>query len=201
MARYTGPKAKICRRLGFLAFRNSGVARAYAKREVLPTTSRRKPSEYGLRLVEKQKLRYHYGCSEKQLRAVYREASRIGGNAGHNLLQLLERRLDNVVCCLRFGRSMEDARQLVSHGHITVNGKKLDVPSYIVREGDTIAVRDKKSSRNRVTNTLALGSDMDVPEWMDVDDEAYSGKVLRLPTRDDVRCPVDEQKVVEFYSR
>jgi small subunit ribosomal protein S4 len=193
--------AKVCRRLGFLASRSSGVAKAYARRESPPNQSRRRPSEYALRLVEKQKLRHYYGPSEKQLRKAYRTASSMGGNAGHNLLQLLERRLDNVVCNLRFGRTVADARQLVSHGHITVNGRKVDVPSYIVEEGDIIGVREKKNSQTRVKNTIVTVGDYDVPEWLGCDDEALSGKVLRLPQRDDVRCPVDEQKVVEFYSR
>ncbi|MHC4885060.1 MAG: 30S ribosomal protein S4 [Planctomycetota bacterium] len=202
MARYTGPRAKLCRRLGFLITRNAGVARAYAKREMIFTGGRRrKVSEYGLRLIEKQKLRFYYGCSEKQLRASYKEATRMGGNAGHNILSLLERRLDNVVANLRFAVTIADARQLVSHGHITVNGKKMDVASYRVKEGDVIAVRDKQKSKTRAENALALVKDVEVPDWMTCEDGKLTGKVDRLPGRDDVRCPVEEQKVIEFYSK
>jgi small subunit ribosomal protein S4 len=201
MARYRGPKAKLCRRLGFLITRKAGVSRAYARREFPASTSRRRPSEYAVRLIEKQKLRYYYGTSEKQLRARYHEATRMGGNAGHNLLTLLERRLDNVVMNLRFAVTTEDARQLIAHGHITVNGKKVDVASCRVSEGDTIAVRDKEKSKKRVQAALERISSEEVPEWMTVDDKALSGKVVRLPVRDDVRCPVEEQKVIEFYSR
>jgi len=193
--------AKVSRRLGFLASRKNGVAKAFARRETLPTASRRRPSEYGLRLIEKQKLRYHYGCSEKQLRRSYQKASRMGGNAGHNLLQLLERRLDNVVMNLRFGITLADARQLVAHGHITINGHKVDVPSYLVKENDVIGVRDRKNSKERVSRSLQTVADYEVPEWISVDDENQTGKVLRMPVREDVRCPVDEQKVIEFYSR
>lgn len=201
MARYSGPMAKKCRRLGFLASRKNGVAKAYARRENPPSTGRRRPSEYALRLIEKQKLRYYYGCSEKQLRRAFRDASRAGGNAGHNLLRLLERRLDNVVMNMRFGCTLADARQLVAHGHITINGHKVDVPSYLVQEGDVIGVRDKKSSKDRVQHAIATVGDYELPEWVAVDDGEFTGKVLRMPERDDVRCPVDEQKVIEFYSR
>ncbi|MBN1257476.1 MAG: 30S ribosomal protein S4 [Planctomycetes bacterium] len=202
MARYTGPMAKVCRRLGLLTSRSSGVAKAVARREFPPSTGRRrKPSEYGLRLIEKQKLRYYYGCSEKQLRRIFKEANRMGGNAGHNLLCLLERRFDNVVCNLRFGRTVADARQLIAHGHVTINGKKMDIPSFFVNEGDVIAMRDRKSSKARAENTIATVGDYSIPDWISVDDKELTGKVLRLPTREDVRCVVDEQKVVEFYSR
>lgn len=201
MARYKGPMTKVCRRIGFLASRSAGVAKAYAKRETIGGGFRRKTSEYGLRLIEKQKLRYFYGCSEKQMKTVYNDASKIGGNAGHNLLALLERRLDNVVCNARFGTTLADARQLVAHGHVTVNGKKMDIPSYRVSEGDIIGVADKKKSRDRATNAIEVVGDYEIPEWIAVDDKALTAKVTRLPVIDDVRCPVDYQKVIEFYSR
>jgi len=193
--------AKVCRRLGFLASRSSGVAKAYARRESKQQPFRRKRSEYADRLVEKQKLRYYYGCSEKQLRRIYQDASRMGGNVGHNLLSLLERRLDNVVCNLRFGRTVADARQFIAHGHVTVNGRKVDVPSYRVNENDVIGVRDKKNSQERARQTMVTVGDYDVPEWMTCDEQALTGKIVRLPGREDVRCPVEDQKVIEFYSR
>jgi small subunit ribosomal protein S4 len=201
MARYTGPKTKLCRRLGFLVTRNSGVAKAYAKRETIGDGRRRKVSEYGMRLIEKQKLRFYYGCSEKQMRSLYREGSRMGGNVGHNLLSLLERRLDNVVANMRFGVTIQEARQIISHGHILVNGKKCRVASYTVKEGDEIAVAAKEKSQKRVQTALEQVRDIEVPDWLSCDDNKLSGKVLRLPVRDDVRCPVEEQKVIEFYSR
>ncbi len=201
MARYKGPMAKVCRRLGFLASRSAGVAKAYAKRETIQGGFRRKTSEYGVRLIEKQKLRYFYGCSEKQLKRVYKDASRMGGNVGINLLSLIERRLDNVVCNARFGRTVADARQLIAHGHVIVNGKKLDIPSYRVQEGDVVGICKKKKSRERATNAIASVGDYEIPEWIAVDDEALTAKVTRLPVREDVTCPVDEQKVIEFYSK
>lgn len=202
MARYTGPRAKLCRRLGFLITRNAGVARAYAKRESLFAGGRRrKVSEYGVRLIEKQKLRFYYGCSEKQLRAYYKEATRLIGNSGHNILCLLERRLDNVISNLRFAVTIADARQLVSHGHITVNDKKMDVASYLVKEGDVIAVKDRAKSKTRAENALALVKDIEVPDWIHCEDGKLSARVVRLPGREDVRCPVEEQKVIEFYSK
>lgn len=201
MARYKGPMTKVCRRLGFLVSRSSGVAKAYAKRETLQGGFRRKTSEYGQRLIEKQKLRYYYGCSEKQLKKVYRDAAKLGGNAGLNLLSLIERRLDNVVCNARFGRTVADARQLIAHGHVTLNGKKMDIPSCRLSEGDVVGIRNKKNSRERVANSIASVGDYEIPEWLAVDDEALTAKVTRLPTSEDVRCPVDVQKVIEFYSR
>ncbi len=201
MARHRGPMAKVSRRLGFAASRKAGVARAFARRESPPSTRRRRPSEYGLRLVEKQKLRYFYGVSEKQLHRAYEEATRAGGNPGHNLLQFLERRLDNVVCNLRFAVTTADARQLVAHGHVLVNGRKVDIPSYRVDKGDVVGVRDRQNSRARVENALAQVGDYEIPDWVAVDEKEFTGRVTRLPEREDVRCPVDEQKVIEFYSR
>ncbi|MFH0911916.1 MAG: 30S ribosomal protein S4 [Planctomycetota bacterium] len=203
MARFHGPMTKVCRRLGFLASRKSGVGKAYSRREVLPTTGgrRRRPSEYGVRLIEKQKLRYYYGITEKQLHRAYRDANRMPGNTGHNLLIFLERRLDNAVCNMRFGVTMADARQLVAHGHVTVNGRRVDIPSFRVSENDVIGVQEKKSSLARAQNALATVGDSEVPDWIAVDEKAFTGRVLRLPTREDVRCPVEEQKVIEFYSR
>jgi small subunit ribosomal protein S4 len=162
---------------------------------------RHKVSEYGLQLGEKQKLRYIYGVLETQFRRHFAEADRLPGMTGPNLLSLLERRLDNVVYRLGFASSRDQARQLVRHGHFEVNGRKTDIPSAIVREGDDIAVRQRIRDSEYFAVTKEGLTEKSVPAWLVLNRENLSGHVARLPERDDIDTPVNEQLVVEYYSR
>ena len=202
MARYRESRTKVCRRLGVQLVRNSGVSKSLSRREILNTGRRPgKVSEFGVRLKEKQKIRFYYEISEKQLRNYYLEAQRLPGNSAIMLLTLLERRLDNAICQMRFATTMSDARQMVVHGHVTVNGKKCSSPAYQLNVGDIIGVRAKQSSQNRAKFALGQVRDHLTPEWIVVNEDELTGRVSRLPERPDVRCPVEEQKVIEFYSR
>lgn len=204
MGRHTGPKAKIARRLGVQIFENTGVIRATQRKDYPPgmqTFSFKKRSDYAVRLMEKQKIMYYYGLRDRQLRNLYAKARQALGNTGHNLLNFLERRLDNIVLKLGFATTRYQARQLVNHGHIELNGKRCDIPSAMVEQGDVITVRNKECSKNVVKESLELtGGKVAVPNWLDVDVPKMTGRVLRLPTRDDVTLPVDENMVVEYYS-
>ena len=203
MARYTGPKDKISRRFGIPLF---GPTKALEHKNYPPGMhgpkgGRRKVSEYGIALAEKQKLRFQYGVLERQFRRYFEIASTRRGVTGEILLQLLETRLDNVVFRLGLANSRSAARQLVGHGHVTVNGRKVDISSYAVRSGDTIAVRDNPKSRSLATRNLDLTQITPVPDWLTLDKDQFSGRVSRIPSRDEIAPIVNEQLIVELYSR
>jgi small subunit ribosomal protein S4 len=203
MARYTGPKSRISRRFGVAIF---GSSKALERKNYCPGMhgpkgSRRKQSEYSIALAEKQKLRYQYGVLERQFRRYFSIASTRRGVTGEILLQLLETRLDNVVYRLGFANSRNCARQLVGHGHVQVNGRKVDVSSYMVKPGDVVSVNDKPQSRRLAARNIELTQIVPVPEWLTVDKENFKGAVSRIPTRDEIAPIVNEQLIVELYSR
>ena len=199
MSRYTGPTWKVSRRLGFSL---SETGKELRKRPYPPGQhgqGRRKLSNYGLQLQEKQKLRFLYGLSEKQFRNLFQKAVKMPGITGENFMILLESRLDNLVYRLGFARTRAGARQLVTHGHITVNGKKLDIPSYQVNVGDVIGLREKSRNLQVVEDALAVRPS--VPEYLSYDENARTGTFLRLPRRDELNQDINEAEIVEFYSR
>ena len=203
MARYTGPKTKISRRFGVALF---GPSKALERKNYGPGMhgpkgSRRKQSDYAVALAEKQKLRYQYGVLERQFSRYFSIASTRRGVTGEILLQLLETRLDNVIYRLGFANSRSAARQMVSHGHVQVNGRKVDVSSFNVKAGDNITVKDKPQSRRLAAKNLELTQITPVPDWLLVDKDQFSGKVSRIPTRDEIAPIVNEQLIVELYSR
>lgn len=203
MSRYTGPRVRIARRFGIAIF---GPTKYLERRNYGPGVhgprSRRKPSEYALGLIEKQKLRYYYGLHERQFRGVYERALKRRGVTGEQMLQILETRLDNVVYQLGFANTRAQARQMVTHGHIKVNGRKVTIPSFALRVNDTVEVRDKHNSRAMATKALESGAaSRTVPDWLAVDKAAFKGVVMRIPTRDEIQPIANEQAVVEFYSR
>ena len=200
MARYKGPRLRIMRALG--ANLPGLSAKTIDKRPHPPGQHgprlRRKISLYGTRLREKQKLRYHYGVSERQLRAIAATASRASGPAGSMIAQLLERRLDNVVFRAGFARTIPAARQLVAHGHVTVNGKVLDIASARVRRGDLVAVRPR--AHKAVALQVAAGGTLARPDWLDVDGDNLSARVVGMPDDSHIPFPIEIGLVVEFYS-
>lgn len=204
MARYTGPRAKISRRFGVALFGSS--AKTLERRPFPPgqhglRAGRKKKSDYSIALGEKQKLRFQYGVLEKQFRAYYEEAARRRGVTGEILLQLLETRLDNVCFRLGFGNSRAAARQIVNHGHVLVNGKRVDVPSYQVKPGDKIKIGGKPSSQQLALRMMDLTQSVPLVDWLSVDREAMEGTVERVPERSDIDPIVNEQLIVELYSR
>ena len=198
MAKNTQPILKRCRTLGV-----SPAAMGYSKSSNKnPGGQRRtKKSEYGLQLQEKQKVRFVYGILEKQFRIYYEKAERMGGNTGNNLLQLVERRLDNVVYRLGFAATRREARQLVNHGHFTVNGHRVDIPSYLVSLNDVIAVCEKSASNNRFKKMKEDDAFVAAPKWLDRDKNNLSGKVIAMPTKDDIDFEIAEHLIVELYSK
>ena len=198
MAKNTQPILKRCRTLGV-----SPAAMGYSKSSNKnPGGQRRtKKSEYGLQLQEKQKVRFVYGILEKQFRMYYEKAERMGGNTGNNLLQLVERRLDNVVYRLGFAATRREARQLVNHGHFTVNGKRVDIPSYLVSLNDVIAVCEKSASNNRFKKMKEDNAFVAAPKWLDRDKNNLSGKVIAMPAKDDIDFEIAEHLIVELYSK
>ena len=202
MARYTGPRTRISRRFGVPIF---GPSKYLERRNYGPGVhgpkSRRKNTDYALGLIEKQKLRYYYGLMERQFRGVYERALRRRGVTGETMLQILETRLDNVVFHLGFGSTRAAARQLVCHGHVKVNGRKVNIPSYALRVNDVIEVKDTTVSRQMATKSLEASTSRAVPDWLTLDKEAFKGVVMRVPTRDEIQPIANEQAVVEFYSR
>lgn len=202
MARYTGPRVRISRRFGVPIF---GPTKYLERRNYGPGVhgpkSRRKTTEYGLGLLEKQKLRYYYGLMERQFRGVYEKALRRRGVTGEQMLQILETRLDNVVYHLGFGVTRSGARQMVSHGHVKVNGRKVNIPSYALRVNDVIEIRDNSKSRQMAGKNMESSTSRSVPDWMSLNREAFKGVVMRIPTRDEIQPIANEQAVVEFYSR
>jgi small subunit ribosomal protein S4 len=202
MARYTGPTTRISRRFGQPLF---GATKAYEKRTYPPGQHgpklRRKLSEYAVGLNEKQKLRYIYGLLERQFRRVFENAKRERGVTGERFLQLLETRLDSVIYLLGFAKSRAAARQFVNHGHIRVNGHKVDIASYNVQAGDEIEVKNTPSSRQLATRCLEENRARNVPGWLALNAEAFKAVVNRLPNRDEMEPGINEQLIVEFYSR
>ena len=166
-----------------------------------PRRRRRQESEYGMQLREKQKAKFIYGVLEKQFRGYYDAAKKMSGITGTNLMVILESRLDNVVFRLGFARTRKEARQTVRHGHITVNGKRLDIPSYRVKAGDVIAVANKAKDLLPIKEALISSESMAVPGWLEVDIEKLRGTVLQLPTRDQIDLDIDAQLIVELYSK
>jgi small subunit ribosomal protein S4 len=202
MARYTGPRVRISRRFGLPIF---GPSKYLERRNYGPGVhgpkSRRKTTDYGLGLIEKQKLRYYYGLLERQFRGVYEKALRRRGVTGEQMLQILETRLDNVVYHLGFANTRAAARQMVSHGHITVNGRKVNVPSFGLKVNDIIVVKHSNVSRQLATKNLEIATSRAVPDWLSLNKEEFKGTIMRIPTRDEIQPIANEQAVVEFYSR
>ena len=192
------PVLKRCRQLGI-----DPVVLGYSskKESIRQPKRRRKESEYGMQLREKQKAKFIYGVLEKQFRGYFNKAKRQPGIAGENLMRILESRLDNVVFRLGFARTRKEARQTVSHGHITVNGKRVDIPSYRVRPGDVVAVADKAKEMLVIKSALVSNERMQVPAWLEVDIEKLQGNVLSLPNRDQIDLDINEQLIVELYSK
>ncbi|MCS3920870.1 30S ribosomal protein S4 [Fervidibacter sacchari] len=207
MGRYIGPVCRLCRREGVKLFLKGEkcITKCILDRRRKPPGQhgelRRKQTEYGKRLREKQKLRRIYNVREEQFVRYFEMATKMPGNTGENFLQLLERRLDNVVYRLGFALSRNHARQLVVHGHITVNGRTVDIPSYLVDVGDVISVKEDMRDNPDVQRALEVRGEWTVPKWLSRDAETLTGRVLSLPTRDQIDVPVDENLVVEFYSR
>ncbi|SDW58774.1 30S ribosomal protein S4 [Paenibacillus sp. CF384] len=199
MSRYTGPKFKLSRRLGIsLSGTGKELKRAFPPGQHGPG-QRKKMSGYGIQLQEKQKLRHMYGMNEKQFRNLFDKASKQKGIAGENFMALLESRLDNLVYRLGFANSRAGARQLVSHGHVTVNGKKVDIASYTVSLGDVIGLRERSRTMKSIKEALA-GRNF-LPNYLEFNEGAVEGKFLRLPERAELPQEIDEKQIVEFYSR
>jgi small subunit ribosomal protein S4 len=202
MARYTGPRVRISRRFGTPIF---GPTKYLERRNYGPGVhgpkSRRKATDYGAGLIEKQKLRYYYGLMERQFRGVYEKALRRRGVTGEQMLQILETRLDNVVYHLGFANTRAAARQMVSHGHITVKGRKVNIPSFALKVNDVVEVKNHNVSRQLATKNLEVATSRAVPDWLLLDKEAFKGTIMRIPTRDEIQPIANEQAVVEFYSR
>lgn len=208
MARYTGPKCRLCRREGTKLFLKADKCLSakcpFEKRPVPPgvrTFRRGKATGYQVRLREKQKVKRFYGLSEKQFSLYYKEAVRSKGNTGDNLLTLFERRLDNVIYHLGYAQSRAEARQIIGHGHVTVNDRKVLIPSFLVQEGMSIKNHPSDSSKKLVTENLEFTKMREKPTWVNVNPESLEGKVVSLPTRDDVSVEVDELLIIEFCSR
>lgn len=201
MARYTGPKTRIARKFGEAIY---GPDKNFEKRKYGPgqhgNSRRRKTSEYGLMLAEKQKAKYTYGVLEKQFRIMFENALRESGITGVNLLQALESRLDNIVYRLGFAPTRAAARQLVNHRHIVVDGKVLDIPSYQVKPGQTVGLRERSKSLEIVADTLAGYNHAKYP-WFEWDEQAKAGKYLHKPEREDIPENIKEQMIVELYSK
>ena len=200
MARYTGPAYKKSRRLGFSTLENG---KDLARRPYAPgqhgNDRKKKSSEYGVQLQEKQKVRFMYGLTEKQFHKVFDKAQKMEGIAGENLLVLLESRLDNIVYRLGMARTRRGARQVVNHGHILVNGKKVDIPSYRVKVGDVVSV--KENSLTHPAILASLEDKVSVPAYLEFDAKKLTGKYVRFPERSELNNEINEQLIVEFYNR
>ena len=208
MARYRGPVEKIERRLdadlGLKGERRLSGKSALEKRPFAPGQHgqrRAKISEYGLQLREKQKAKFMYGVSEKQFRKYFKEAARIEGNTGANLITLLERRLDNVVYRMGFATTRANARQFTTHGHVLVDGKKVDIPSFLVKAGQKIEIKEKSKANPQVVRALELTNQTGMVDWVNVDKEKVFGIFTRIPAREEVVIPVEERLIVELYSK
>ncbi|MBN9690394.1 MAG: 30S ribosomal protein S4 [Verrucomicrobia bacterium] len=202
MARYTGPRTRVSRRFGVPIF---GASKYLERRNYPPGVhgpkSRRKFSDYAVGLMEKQKLRYFYGLQERQFRNVYEKALRMRGVTGEKMLQLLECRLDSIVFHAGFGITRPQARQLISHGHVRVNGRKVSVPSFLVKVNDLVEVKDHNVSKQLANKSLEGSTSRVVPDWLSLDRDHLKAKLLRIPSRDEINPVANEQAIVEFYSR
>ncbi|MGH8022147.1 MAG: 30S ribosomal protein S4 [Limisphaerales bacterium] len=202
MARYTGPRVRISRRFGLPIF---GPTKYRERRNYGPGVhgpkSRRKTTDYGLGLIEKQKLKYYYGLLERQFRGVYERALKRRGVTGEQMLQILETRLDNVVYHLGFANTRAAARQMVSHGHVLVNGRKVNVPSFGLKVNNVVEIKNNNVSRQLATKNIEIATSRSVPDWLLLSKDEFKGSVMRIPTRDEIRPIANEQAVVEFYSR
>ena len=208
MARYTGAVCRLCRREGQKLFlkgercysdKCSVALRGYAPGQ--HGQGRKKSSEYGMQLRAKQTARRFYGVQENQFHHYFEIAERKPGVTGSNLLQILESRLDNVVYRVGFASSRAEARQLVGHGHFEVNGKRVDIASYLLKAGDVVSICEKSRSSEKIKAVVEANSARPVPQWIDVNRDQLTAKVIALPTRDQIEAPVDEQLIVEFYSK
>ena len=208
MARYTEAVCRQCRREGQKLFLKGDrcytakcgvVRRAYAPGQ--HGQGRKKVSEYGLQLREKQKARRYYGVLESQFLKYYKMAAAAKGQTGENLLRLLETRLDNVVYRLGLAQSHPEARQLVNHGHFTVNGRKVNIPSFLVRQGDVVALKEKSRSSEKFKDLIENSAARVAPSWLDYNGDTVSAKVLQLPTREQMDLPIEEHLIVELYSK
>jgi len=193
---------RISRRFGVPIFGSS----KYLDRKNYPPgmhgpKSRRKQTDYALGLIEKQKLRYYYGLQERQFHGIYQRALRQRGVTGETMLQILETRLDNVVYHLGFSNTRAGARQMVTHGHMKVNGKKVSIPSYSLKVNDVIEVRDTSKSRQMATKALEMSTSRPVPDWLNLSKDAFKGSILRIPSREEIQPMANDQAIVEFYSR
>ncbi len=197
MAKNMQPILKRCKTLGL-----SPAVLGYSKETKRnPTQSRRKQSEYGMQLNEKQKVKFIYGVLEKPMRKYYEKASKSGGKTGEVMLQELERRLDNVVFRLGFANTRREARQLVNHGHFTVNGKRVNIPSYQVKVNDAVAVCEKSRTSTKFKTLLEENGKKPMPKWIDKAAESFEGRIVAMPARDDIDYEVAEHMIVEFYSK
>jgi small subunit ribosomal protein S4 len=206
MARYLGPKCKLSRREGTDLFLKSGIRplESKCKLEVPPGgAAQRRPrlSDYGMQLREKQKLRRMYGILERQFRGYYKRAAQLKGSTGENLLRLLEGRLDNVVYRMGFAATRAEARQLVSHKSIVVNGRIVNIPSAQLKAGDAVAVRDKAQKQLRIQSAIEISGQVGLPDWVDVDAKKMTGVLKSLPDREDILPDINENLVVELYSK
>ena len=217
MAKYTGPDCRLCRREGEKLYlkgdRCYGIAADGSHKTLCPLergriappgpvkTGRRKISDYALQLREKQKAKRAYGLLEKQFRKYHEKAERMKGITGENMLILLERRLDNVVYRLGIGDSRAQARQIVNHGHVTVNGKNVNIPSYLVSPGDVIAVKESKQGKKLFEAVKEVGAKSELPVWLEFDKTTLTGKVLQMPKREDIDLRIKEHMIVELYSK
>ena len=202
MAKNMQPIVKRCRALGIspAAMGYTGKSKQESNRN--PGAQRRgKKSEYATQLAEKQKVKFVYGVLEKQFRAYYDKAARSAGNTGEVLLSMLERRLDNVAFRLGLANTRREARQLVSHGHFTVNGQRVDMPSYLVKPGEVISLREKSRSLDKFKTCVENNSTLLIPKWLDFDRNSLEAKVVALPVREDIDLPVEEHLIVELYSK
>ena len=202
MARNIEPIVKRCRALGIspATMGYTGVSKRDSIRDP-GAQKRKKKSEYALQLNEKQKVKFVYGVLEKQFHSYYEKATRMPGKTGENLLKILESRLDNVVFNLGFAMTRPEARQLVRHGHFTVNGKKVNIPSYLCRAGDVIAVKEGSRSSEKFKAIMEANAANPIPKWLDVDRNTQTGRIINLPEREDIDLPVEEHLIVELYSK
>ena len=209
MARYTGPVCRLCRREDMKLFLKGD--RCYTdkcgfERRAYPPgqhgqNRRRKNSDYGEQLCEKQKVKRIYGIAERQFRGYYYRASRMKGVTGENLLQLLERRLDNIVYRLGFASNHAEARQLVRHGHFSINGTRVNIPSYLVRANDAITIRESSKKMPRLAENLNAVDRRGVPQWLELDKDNFRGRIKAMPAREDLKMEIREQLIVELYSK
>lgn len=197
MAKNMQPVLKRCKTLGI----EPGVMGIDKKSNRNPKQNRKKQSEYGIQLTEKQKVKFIYGVLEKQFRKYYVMATKRNGITGEMLLQILETRLDNVIFRLGLANTRREARQIVNHGHILVNGKKVNIPSYLVKQGDVITVKEKSRGSEIMKEIVEVNASRLVPKWLDMDKNTFTGKVVTLPARDDIDYEVEEHLIVELYSK